>query len=111
MCLILLVLVIEERRIVVLLHELLGRLVDIHVCHLLLGLPSLLLSRLSLRLGLSLDLCPRLLLLFLSSLLGLDLLELLEDILVMQQSVRELVPEGISLEESLNSALNDRNLE
>ena len=108
MCLILLVLVIEERRIVVLLHELLGRLVDIHVCHLLLGLTSLLLS---LRLGLSLDLCPRLLLLFLSSLLGLDLLELLEDILVMQQSVRELVPEGISLEESLNSALNDRNLE
>ena len=105
MCLIFLVLEIEERRIVVLLHELLRRLVDIHVCHLLLGLPSLLLSRLSL------GLCLRLLLLFLYSLLGLDLLELLEDILVMQQSVRELIPEGISLEESLNSALNDRNLE
>ena len=109
--LILLVLVVEEGRVVVLLHELLRWLVDIHCCHLLLCLPGLLLSSLSLCLSLGLGLSLRFFLLLCCSLISLNLLELLEDILVMQQSMRELVPEGITLEEPLDSALNHRNLE
>ena len=89
MLFVLLQLVVEERRVVVLLHELLRWLVS--------GLFSLssCLSRSSL-----------LLLLFL-----LLPLELLEDVLVMQERVRELVHEDGAREEPVDAALDDRHLE
>lgn len=81
MCLILLVLVVEEGRVVVLLHELLRRLIDIHVGHLFSCL-SCLTSLLFLSCGLF----------FLFGLLvRLDALELLKNVLVVEQSVREFV--------------------
>ena len=93
MSLILFVLVIEEARVVELLHEGLRRLVDVHVSHL----------RCSLIGG-----C---LLFFLLLLLLLNLLELIEDVLVVKQRVREFVHERLTSEESLNAALDDGNLE
>ena len=94
MLLILLILIIEEGRVIVLLHELLRWLVDIHLGDLLSSLFS-----------------SRLLGLFLLSLCSLDFLELLEDVLVMQKSVREFVLEDIASQETLNTALNHRDLE
>jgi len=76
-------------------------LIDVHICHLLLGLSGLLLGRL----------CLLCLLLFLCSLLVLYALELIEDILIVEQCVREFVTEGVSGQESLDSPLNDRNFE
>ena len=93
MLLILLILIIEEGRVIVLLHELLRWLVDIHLGHLLSSLFS------SCLLGL-----------FLLSLCSLDFLELLEDVLVMQKSVRKFVLEDIASQETLNTALNHGNL-
>ena len=82
MRLVLLILVIEECWVIVLLHELLRRLVDVHVGHLLGCLcSSCLLSLLGL------------LFLFL---LGLNALELLEDILVVQQGMGELILENLT---------------
>ena len=97
MSLILLVLVVEEAGIIVLLHELLGRLVDIHVGHLLRCLSSLFVSRCFLLLCLPL-LCR-------------DFLELLEHILVMEQSMREFIHKGGAGEESFNAALEHGDLE
>ena len=85
MFLILLVLIVEEGGIVVLLHELLRRLIDIHIGHLFRCLASLFL------------LCC--LLLFLSFLIRLDALEFLKDVLVVEQSVREFVHEDSAGEE------------
>ena len=89
MLLILLILIIEEGRVVVLLHVLLRRLVDLVsglLCSSLLG--------------------------FLFLLFGLlDFLELLEDILVVQERVRELVHEDIASQEALDTALNDGHLQ
>lgn len=93
MSLILLIFVVEESRVVILLHVLLGRLVDVHIGHL------------------SLSLLSCLLLLFLSLLLLLDRLELIEDVLIVEQSVGELIPEGVTLEESLDTALDDGHLQ
>ena len=97
MSLILLVLVVEEAGIIVLLHELLGRLVDIHVGHLLRCLSCLFIS------------CCFLLLCL--PLFCLDFLELLEHILVMEQSMGEFVHKGGACEESFDAALEDGNLE
>ena len=94
MLLILLILIIEEGRVIVLLHELLRWLVDIHLSHLLGSLFS------SCLLGL-----------FLLSLGSLDFLELLEDVLVMQKSVREFVLEDVASQETLNTALNHGDLQ
>ena len=92
MSLIFLILVIEESRVVILLHILLRRLIHLHVCHL------------------SSCLFLLLLLLFLSGSMLLNALKFIEYILVMKQSVRELISEGVTLEESLDSAFNDWNL-
>lgn len=81
MCLILLVLVVEEGRVVVLLHELLRRLIDIHVGHLFSCLGCL---------ASLLFLSGRFFLLF-SLFVRLDALKLLKNVLVVEQSVRELV--------------------
>ena len=89
MLLILLILVIEEGRVVVLLHVLLGRLVDL--------VSGLLCSSLLGFLFLPFDL--------------LDFLELLEDILVVEERVRELVHEDIASQEALDTALNDGHLQ
>ena len=91
---------VEEGRVVVLLHELLRWLVDIHCCHLLLGLAGLLRCSISL-----------LLLLLGSSCVGLDALELIEDVLVVEERVGELVHEGCTSQEPVNTALNHGNLE
>ena len=92
MRLVLLILIVEELGVVVLLHELLGWLVNVHVCHLLLSLASLLLSgRLRLLLGL---------------LLGLDSLELIEHVLVVEQSVGKLILEDLLVKETLDAPLN-----
>ena len=94
MLLVLLILVIEEGWVIVLLHVLLGRLVDIHVSHLVSGLLS------------SCFFC------LFSLLFGLlDLLELLKDILVMQKGVRELIHKDVAGQETLNTALNDGHLQ
>ena len=93
MRLVLLLLVIEEGWVVVLLHELLGRLVDIHVGHLFSSLcSSCLLSLLGL---------------FFLFLLGLNTLELLEYILIMKQGVGKFILKRLACKESFNSALND----
>ena len=68
MGLILLVLVVEEAGIIVLLHELLGRLVDVHVGHLLRCLSCFFVSR-----------C---FLLLCSSLLNLNAFELIKNVLI-----------------------------
>lgn len=94
---ILLVLVVEERWIIVLCHEFLGRLVHLHVLHSGCGLACLLVSSSFL--------------LFLTSSVLLHLLELIEDILVVQQRVRELILEFLTLKESFNTALNDGHLQ
>ena len=97
MRLVLLILVIEERWVIVLLHELLRRLVDVHVGHLFGCLcSSCLLSLLGL---------------LVRFLLSLNALELLEDILVVQQGVGKLILERLASEESVNTALNDWNLQ
>ena len=94
MLLVLLILVIEEGWVIVLLHVLLRRLVDIHVCHLVSGLLS------------SSFFC------LFSLLFGLlDFLELLKDILVMQKRVRELIHEHVASQETLNTALNNGHLQ
>ena len=98
MSLILLVLVVEECGVVVLLHELLRWLIDVHVGHLLLRLTGLLVS------------CGFLLLLSLS-LVDLDFLELIEDVLVMQEGVGEFVHEGSACQESIDATLNHWHLE
>ena len=97
MGLILLVLVVEEAGIVVLLHELLGRLVDVHVGHLLRCLSCFFVSR-----------C---FLLLCSPLVCLNFLELLEHVLVMEQSMREFVHKSSAGEESFNAALEYGDLE
>ena len=97
MGLILLVLVVEEAGIVVLLHELLGRLVDVHVGHLLRCLSGFFVSR-----------C---FLLLCSPLVCLNFLELLEHVLVMEQSMREFVHKSSAGEESFNAALEYGDLE
>ena len=94
MCLVLLILIVEEGWIVVLLHITLGRLVHAHVGYSFLGLSSLLVSG-----------C---LLLFLLLLLGYsNFLEFVKHILVVQEGVRELILEVISSQETFNSPLND----
>ena len=98
MSLILLVLVVEEAGIVVLLHELLRRLIDVHVGHLFCGLSSLFLLR------------GRFLLLS-GPPVALNFLELLKDVLIVEQSVGELVHKGCACEESFNAALEHGNLE
>ena len=95
--LILLIFVLKEGRVVVLLHVGLGRLVDVQLGHL---FRSLLCSLLCCHLGL-------LLLLFLL----LDSLELLENILVVEQRVREFVPEQVTREEAFDAALKHRHLQ
>ena len=97
MSLILLVLVVEECGVVVLLHELLRWLIDIHVGHLLLRLTGLLVSSS--------------LLLFFLSLLDLDFLELLEHVLVVQEGVGEFVHESSACQESIDTTLNHWHLE
>lgn len=112
MRLVLLVLVVKEGRIVVLLHVLLRRSVNVHIGHLLLGLSCSLLLRCGcLGLCLCLSLSCSLLLLFFSLVLCLDALKFIEDINVVEQSVREFVPECITLQESFNPSLNNGNLE
>ena len=88
MCLVLLVLIVEEVGVVVLLHEGLWWLVNVHVGHLLSSLVS-----------------SSFLLLFLLFAL-LNLFKLIEDVLVVQQCVRELVHESLASQESIDSALN-----
>lgn len=99
MRLILLVLVVEESRVVVLLHELLRWLVHIHVGHLLLGLSGLLLY----------SFCG--LFLFFILLYSLNALELIENVLVVEQCVGELVHEGRACEEPIDTALKYRHLQ
>jgi len=94
---ILLVLVVEERWIIVLLHKFLRRLVHLHVLHGGSGLARLLFSSSFLFLS--------------SSSVYLHLLELIEDVLVMQERVGELILEFLTLEESLNTALENGHLE
>ena len=98
MGLILLVLVVEEAWIVVLLHELLRRLIDIHVGNLFRSLSSLFLL-------------SRCFLLLCSPLVCLNFLELLEHVLVMEQSMREFVHKSSAGEESFNAALEYGDLE
>lgn len=93
MLLILLVFVVKEGRVVVLLHEWLWWLVHVHLGYLLGSLLS-----------------SRLLLLFLLP-LRIDALELVEDVLVVEQRVRELVHEGLAGKEALDAALNHGHLE
>lgn len=96
MLLILLVLVVKEAGVVIFRHELLWGLVDIHLSHLLLGLAGLLINSLLLFLGLLGDVDP---------------LELIEDVLVVEQGVREFVHEGVSGEEAFDSTLEHGHLE
>ena len=96
--LVLLVLIVEESGIVELLQERRRWLVDIHIGHLLLSQTSCLLSSIILSF-------------FSSFFCHLDLLKLLEDVLVVQKSMRKLVHKDITSQESLYSALNDRDLE
>ena len=98
MGLILLVLVVEEAWIVVLLHELLRRLIDIHVGNLFRSLSSLFLL-------------SRCFLLLCSSLLILNAFELLKNVLIVQQGVGEFIHKCRACEESINAALEDGNLE
>jgi len=100
MRLILLVFVVEEGRVIVLLHELLWWLVHLHVCHLLLGLAGLLCCSISL-----------LLLLLYSSGIGLDSLKLFENVLVVEERVGELVHEGRPRKEPVDTALKHGHLE
>ena len=104
MSLILLILIVEEAGVIVLLHELLGRLVDIHVGHLLGSLSSLLIGRCFLLL------CSSFLLLC-GPLVCLNFLKLLEHILVMEQRVREFVHKSGAGEESFDAALEDGDFE
>ena len=97
MRLVLLVLVVEEGWIVVLLHEWSWRLVNLHVGHLFLCLAGLLLS-------------SRFLFLFRLALL-LNALKLIEDVLIVEERVREFLPEDISLDKPFNSSLNHRHFE
>lgn len=88
---------LEESLIVVLLHELLRRLVHVHLSHLLRCLLGCLISS---------HLCLLTCLLF-----HLDALELVKHVLVVKQSVRELVHECLAGQEPINAALQDWNFE
>lgn len=94
MSLVLLILVVEKGRVIVLLHVLLGRLVGVHLSHLLFNLERV-----------------RRLLLLLKLLLSLDLLKLIKHVLVMEESVRELIHERLSRQESVDAAFYDWNFE
>ena len=99
MLLVFCVLIVEEARVVVLLHVLLGRLVDIHVSHLLLGLLRLSCLLISSFFG------------FFCLFLGLNFLKLVKDVLVVKKGVRELVHEGVTLQEAVDTTLDDWDLE
>ena len=97
MCFIFLVLIVEEGWVIVLLHVSLRGLVGIHLSHGLFGLTCLLFGGHFL-----------FLLLFF---VHLDLLEFIENVLVVQESVRKLVHKCSSCQESIDSPFNDRHLQ